>query len=131
MCAFCNSAPESVNHLILHCSYAHKIWSYFIGGYNVRWVTTGSLEAQLLAWKFRRGRNRGRKIWPILIFAIVRAIWEERNRRVTANKPHRVEGIIINEVKALIFQWGNAEKWFWGNSFRDLVTHWKVMIDSS
>lgn len=129
MCSLCNSQAETVNHLLLHCSYTHKIWNYFIGGYNVRWANGGSLEAQLQAWKFRRGRNRGMKIWPLLIFAIVRSIWEERNRRVMANKSPRSEGVIINEIKALIFHWGKAEKWFWGYSFRDLVTHWKVLID--
>lgn len=66
-CSLCNFFPETVNHLFLHCNYVHKIWSYFIAWYNIKWVQSGSINGQLEAWKFRRGRNRDRRIWPLLI----------------------------------------------------------------
>ncbi|XP_026384653.1 uncharacterized protein LOC113280214 [Papaver somniferum] len=129
-CALCSLAPESVDHLLLHCDISHKVWSYFIGGYNIRWVQGGSVSSQLQAWKFRRGRNTERKIWPLIIFAISWTLWDERNRRVMAHKRPKEAEEIISDVKYLIYIWGSHQKWFSGLSFRELITHWKTIIDS-
>lgn len=87
----CNQFPETVDHPFLHCSYSHAIWNYFLGGHNARWVQAGTLTRQLQAWKFRRGQNRGRKLWPLIIFVIVWTPWDERNRRVMAQKRPKSE----------------------------------------
>lgn len=48
-CSLCNQAPETIFHLVLHCSYSHRIWNYFLGRYNIRWVQARSVEAQFHA----------------------------------------------------------------------------------
>ncbi|XP_026383661.1 uncharacterized protein LOC113279173 [Papaver somniferum] len=105
ICSLCNLQQESVHHPLLHCEFTHTIWNYFIWGYNVRWAQASSIIGLLEACKFRRGRHRGRKIWPLIPFAIVWAIWNGRNRRVMAHKRPKTSAEVINEVKLLIFIW--------------------------
>lgn len=128
-CSLCSQEDETVSHLLLHCQITSQIWSYFLKGYNVKWVQSRDICSQLQAWKFRRGRNMGRKIWPLLMFAICWVLWDERNRRVMTGKNPRSLGTLINEVKAKIYKLGAPANWFRHNTFRDLITHWKVIID--
>ncbi|XP_026443725.1 uncharacterized protein LOC113343822 [Papaver somniferum] len=123
LCPMCQMHSEIVNHLFLHCAYASKVWNYFLKGYDVSWLQGETLIAQLEAWKFRRGRNMGRKLWPLVIFAICWSIWDERNRRVMAHMRLREDKVVITEVKLLLYNWGTNQNWFHFNSFRELVTH--------
>ncbi|XP_026428290.1 uncharacterized protein LOC113324181 [Papaver somniferum] len=130
MCSLCNAHPETVDHLLLHCSYSHKVWSYFIRGLNIKLVQAGNLNLQLHAWKFRKGGNRGRKLWPPMIFAVCWALWNERNSRVMTRQRYKEEPETILEIKHLTYVWGGKEILFKFITFRELVTHWKVVMDN-
>ncbi|GMP84262.1 hypothetical protein CsSME_00037854 [Camellia sinensis var. sinensis] len=49
LCIFCNSCDEDVNHVILHCSFAWKIWTEILSWWGIIWVVPQSMS-HLLEW---------------------------------------------------------------------------------
>ncbi|XP_028074331.1 uncharacterized protein LOC114276709 [Camellia sinensis] len=81
-CIFCQEARESLDHVMLHCSFTWKIWSAIIDWWGIQWVIPKSIEGLLiwwLGWKFRKKVNL---VWKTLPAAVLWSVWSYRNECV-------------------------------------------------
>ncbi|OVA14077.1 Reverse transcriptase zinc-binding domain [Macleaya cordata] len=127
-CWLCKNKEETTNHIMLHCSFSYLVWGYFIKAYGLNWVSEGSMVQHLFAWKTSRGKGRGKRVWRILNYAILWALWVERNKRVFDDRESSVLEV-VNNVKSLVFLWCTKEKTFEGYRFDDLVIRWDTVIN--
>ncbi|XP_071741083.1 uncharacterized protein [Rutidosis leptorrhynchoides] len=78
LCIWCLEEVETVNHLLLHCKWAFKLWSDLLCWWNLVWVIPGSIEEFSLDWFFGMG-IRAAKFWKLIGPATIWAIWLARN----------------------------------------------------
>ncbi|KAG9450247.1 hypothetical protein H6P81_010212 [Aristolochia fimbriata] len=48
-CPLCDTWMETADHLLLHCEYTWKIWTWFVEQFNCSWVVPNSLASLLTA----------------------------------------------------------------------------------
>ncbi|XP_028105897.1 uncharacterized protein LOC114304947 [Camellia sinensis] len=79
LCIFCNSCDEDVNRVILHCSFAWKIWTEILSWWGIIWVVPQSVSHLLEWWdgfKFKKLEN---SIWGAILAAVIWNLWKARN----------------------------------------------------
>ena len=81
-CPLCGKEEESLDHLLLHCSKTHKLWTVVFAIFGVNWVLPSSLKETLLGWKDPFARKILKKIWMVAPLCLFWTIWRERNRTV-------------------------------------------------
>ena len=80
-CPLCLSAEETVDHLLLNCSFTQAIWTSTMDCFGCNWVFPRSILELFDAWKFGFQSKRGRLLWRSSFVANIWAVWKERNRR--------------------------------------------------
>lgn len=82
LCPLCNEKSESVNHLLLHCNYAWRVWCWWMKLWDVTWASPPSLKAHLQIWSIHGRDPFFKKVWWAVFFIIIWSIWKERNARI-------------------------------------------------
>ena len=77
----CLEDEESLDHLLLKCNFANRIWSVVLGWFRCSWVLPRSLSDLFEAWIFQYMAPRGREMWKLSFLAVIWFIWKERNDR--------------------------------------------------
>ena len=49
-CCLCRCEEETVDHLLIHCKYAHTLWSEVLRLFGVQWVMPKNVASLLSAW---------------------------------------------------------------------------------
>ena len=49
-CIMCRCNGETVNHLLLHCEKAYKLWSLIFRSFGISWVLPRSVAKTLFSW---------------------------------------------------------------------------------
>lgn len=49
-CYLCMNAVESCNHLLLWCPAAYDLWNMIYGLLGIKWVMSGAVREEILAW---------------------------------------------------------------------------------
>ncbi|OVA18949.1 Reverse transcriptase zinc-binding domain [Macleaya cordata] len=101
-CYLCLEQEESPSHLLLHCTYSHKIWDEIIPQFGWCWVCPSSVLSLAQSWSSKSFSKTGKLIWQFVPVAIFWTIWIERNRRVFDNKS-KDPIALSHEVKTLIY----------------------------
>nr|CAD1841613.1 unnamed protein product [Ananas comosus var. bracteatus] len=110
LCVLCNSDSETMEHLILDCSYSNSMWIRLLhsaptayhrlsnspGGIAVRWCSS----RLLLTGEFKKN-------FDLYVAAGCWELWKERNRRLFDNKSQRSE-ILARAINDTIKQWVSA-----------------------
>ena len=84
-CCLCRENAETVDHLLLHCSVAHQLWSLLFAMFGMTWVQPGSVQRVLWSWQGGRVGKRRRKAWFFALHCLLWLLWLERNRRTFQN----------------------------------------------
>ena len=71
---------ETVDHLLLHCEMAHRLWSFALITFGLSWVIPRSIPDLLFGWWNWVGKHSS-QIWNLVPLCILWCIWKERNRR--------------------------------------------------
>jgi hypothetical protein len=89
LCPLCKQAPESTNHLFVHCRFSIRIWELlkvWIGIHGIFSRQWGALNIDEW-WKLlATGASPHRKALSSLMLLTVWELWNERNARVFRNK---------------------------------------------
>ncbi|KAG9449626.1 hypothetical protein H6P81_009591 [Aristolochia fimbriata] len=103
-CPLCDTWMETTNHLLLHCEYTWKIWTWFVEQFNCSWVVPNSLASLLTASPPPHLSTMGLLMWRCLAAFLPWAIWGERNRRVFQTKSKQWEEV-AHSVQSFVIQW--------------------------
>ncbi|XP_071740799.1 uncharacterized protein [Rutidosis leptorrhynchoides] len=102
-CVWCANYVESIEHLMLHCSYSYRVWSSLFNWWNFNWVIPSSIVDFSIEWN--NGMNiRASRFWALIGPATLWAIWLARNE-VIFNGKYTCSTIIASRIKIKVFQW--------------------------
>jgi hypothetical protein len=112
----CKENGETVDHLLLYCSYAREIWSMILNLFGISWVMLRGVLALLECWQGKFGRHRNFSVWWIVPHCVMRCLWREQNDRNFEDcKQSFIE--IKHLVLCTIFDWVAAQGLFHCDSF--------------
>ena len=80
-CPLCER-EESLDHLLLHCTKTHELWTVVFAIFGVNWVVPSSIREPLLGWIGPFARKILKKVWMAAPLCLFWTIWRERNRVV-------------------------------------------------
>ena len=79
-CIMCRHCGEMLDHLLLHCEMAHRLWSFALITFGLSWVIPRSIPDLLFGGWNWVGKHSS-QIWNLVPLCILWCIWKERNRR--------------------------------------------------
>jgi hypothetical protein len=80
-CCMCKHGGESINHLLLHCEIAIKLWNMVCQMFGVTWVMPSRMKDCLGSWRGPRGNCTIMHIWRMAPLRVMWCLWRERNTR--------------------------------------------------
>lgn len=103
-CPLCSELSETPQHLLLHCSFAWRIWSSIFRWWRVEWVCPPDLITLSLFWFSSPFKNLEKKCWESCFYAVIWSIWKARNDLIFNNKASTWEEI-TELVKIRVALW--------------------------
>jgi hypothetical protein len=76
-CCMCCCDGETVDHLLLHCTLAHVLWSFVFTAFGIHWVTPRRVVDLLLGWRNWFGKHHS-SIWNLVPSCLMWSVWRER-----------------------------------------------------
>lgn len=112
LCPLCNEKSESVDHLLIHCSYSWRVWCWWLRLWNFSWSLPATVKSVFEQWVTQGWDPFFKKVWGSAFYIIIWSIWKERNARIFNNVSNTVEK--ISELILLRLGW-----WIkgWGDPF--------------
>ena len=80
-CIMCRCNEETVDHLLLHCDKAYRLWSLVIRSFGIFWVLPRSIADTLFGWWNWPGKQVS-SIWNLAPLCLMWCLWRERNNRL-------------------------------------------------
>ena len=80
-CCMCKAYGESVDHLILHCSFAKELWDMIFTLFRIHWVMPRRVVDMFACWQGSLGLHQNIVIWKAIPYCVMWCIWRERNVR--------------------------------------------------
>ena len=59
----CKKSGKSIDHLLLHCEVAVKVWNMVWQLFGVNWVMPGNMKECLKSWRGQRGNSAVIQLW--------------------------------------------------------------------
>lgn len=94
ICILCNAQSETPNHLLLHCIFSYKLWSWWLELWGMSWVFPSNLKDALEQWMIFGNASFFKKIWLAIFSIIIWSIWKERNDRIFNSRSSSINQII-------------------------------------
>ena len=101
-CFLCLAAEETVDHLLLHCEWAWRLWSDMFRLFGVQWVMPQTVFDLFSCWLGGEGRHSA--VWRLVPHAIIWTLWRERNSRVFENTEHLI-GDLQSSLLRYMLDW--------------------------
>ena len=76
----CRCCGEIVDHLLLHCGKAYRLWCFVFRTFGISWVPLHTVQDCLFSWWNWLGKHPS-NIWNLVPMCLMWCIWRERNRR--------------------------------------------------
>ena len=110
MCCCCG---ETVDHLLLHCRKAYRLWCVVFRIFGISWVPSCKVSDFLFSWWNWLGKHSS-YIWNLVPLCLMWCIWKERNRRTFEDLDRSKEQLLALFFGSL-FDWARA----WGLTSSD------------
>ena len=104
----CRCEEETVDHLLIHCKYAHTLWSEVLRLFGVQWVMPKNVVSLLSAWWNWLGSHTS-NVWNMIPVYLMWLIWTERNAR-TFEEIKRLVNCVKSLLLRTLFEWSRI----WG-----------------
>ena len=105
-CIMCRHCGETVDHLLLHCEIAHRLWCFALKSFGLAWVIPRSIPDLLFGWWNWLGKHSS-QIWNLVPLCIFWYIWNERNQRTFEDLDNTVDQILAS-FSGTLFDWSRA-----------------------
>ena len=76
-CAMCLQDEETVHHLMIHCSFAHRIWLIILNIFDLRWVTQRLVDKLFRHWRVGCKFVLGKILSKLVLYAMFWKIWSK------------------------------------------------------
>ena len=113
MCIMCRCCGETVDHLLLYCGKAYRLWCFVFRSFGISWVPSWMVSNLLFSWWNWLGKNAS-YIWNLIPLCLMWCIWRERNWR-TFEDLDRYEDQMLALFSGSFFDWARA----WGLTSSD------------
>ncbi|XP_042482204.1 uncharacterized protein LOC122062621 [Macadamia integrifolia] len=80
-CDLCRSSSEDLDHILVHCQYAERVWNIVCEWFNIPNRKHESLHALASWWKRKMKIVNLKEVWSIAFAISAENIWKERNGR--------------------------------------------------
>ncbi|XP_048494804.1 uncharacterized protein LOC125494938 [Beta vulgaris subsp. vulgaris] len=111
VCPLCNSSPENVSHLLIHCPFSQCIWQWWCNLWNLKWVWPAHLEPAFLQWAFPGKNKFFKNVWQACFMVIIWSLWKERNERIfnqTSCTTTEIQNLILVRLCWWIKPWKSS-----------------------
>ena len=123
-CSFCESETESVDHVLLHCKYVHKVWTDCLKWWGMIWVTPKSVCDLLIWWHSFKFKKRKKLFWEAIPMTILWAVWKRRND-LKFNKVIPDWYGLVDYVKCRVVYWVKLKAAMKEYSIEDIIVNIK------
>ena len=106
-CCLCCCDGETVDHLLLHCKFAHALWSEVFLMFGLQWVMPRMVVSLLFAWENYLGLHSS--VWNMVPTCLMWLIWRERNTRTYEDVEKSAE-FLKSLLVGTLFGWSHI----WG-----------------
>ena len=79
-CSMCCCNGETVDHLLLHCGKAYRLWSLVFRSFGIAWILPRSIADTLFGWWNWLGKHSSR-MWNLVPLCLMWCLWREWNWR--------------------------------------------------
>ncbi|XP_059077214.1 uncharacterized protein LOC131876305 [Cryptomeria japonica] len=102
-CILCKAQEESVDHLLLNCSFTAKCWRWLCA--KLGWITTlpNDIVSLFQGWPISPHNGILSSLWGVNTSCLVWEVWKERNRRIFWNKARKL-GSVLNSLEVSIVE---------------------------
>ena len=107
-CVMCHCCGKIVDHLLLHCGKAHRLWSFVFNTFGVSWVLSRLVIDFLFGW-WNWLEKHSSNIWNLAPWCLMWCIWRECNWRTFENLD-RSDDQLLAFFSSTLFDWSRA----WG-----------------
>ena len=108
ICPFCALHPESIDHILLSCSFSQQVWLSISTELGKPLTVSASFKEHYERWmaiSWRRGMSK--KVWISTFFAVDWNIWLTTNEIIFQNKVFNHE-VICQNIKRKMAFWTKA-----------------------
>ncbi|XP_071700716.1 uncharacterized protein [Rutidosis leptorrhynchoides] len=102
-CPICDDDIETVEHLMLKCSFAKDLWDRVFRWWNLTNHSYSSLE-ECFKGKRDPTSNRSSKVWQAIEWVCGYIIWQNRNNAIFQKKNGNGP-MTLNEIQVKSFEW--------------------------
>ena len=102
-CCLCRCDEETVDHLLLHCKFAHALWSEVFLMFGVQWVMPSTIVSLLFTWRNWLG-NYTSNVWNMVPMCLMWLVWKERNAQ-TFKDTERPIDLLKTLLARTLFEW--------------------------
>ena len=114
-CCLCRCDEETVDHLLLHCKFAHALWSEVFLMFGVQWVMPSTIVSLLFTGRTWLG-NYTSNVWNMVPMCLMWLVWKERNAQ-TFKDTERPIDLLKTLLARTLFEWSRI----WRLTFYFLV----------
>ena len=109
-CPLCAVHPESLDHILLSCSFSQQIWLSISAEFGQNLIAAATFKEHYRNWMSVPGRKGlQKKVWILSFFAVAWNIWQTRNEVVFQNKVYNQE-IMLQDIRRRMAYWMKAWK---------------------
>lgn len=102
-CALCLKEEESMDHLVIHCSFTISIWESFLKNFCMEWVFPNSIQDLFHSWSYHWSNPSLRSLWKLSLPHILWGIWKEINTRIFRDTP-LPQAIVFQKIQRAIVE---------------------------
>ncbi|XP_071738910.1 uncharacterized protein [Rutidosis leptorrhynchoides] len=103
-CPICNEDLESIEHVLLKCSYAVDVWKRLFKWWGLTFPNGASLCDLLQDGNRFPNSSIQSKIWQASVWVCANKIWQNRNYKIF-RKSSWMASLLIQEVQVKSFEW--------------------------
>ena len=102
-CYLCRCDEETVDRLLLHCKFAHTLWSEVFLMFVVQWVISYTVASLLFTWRNWLGKYSS-NVWNMVPACLMWLVWKEHNARTFEDIEKPIE-LLKTSVARTLFEW--------------------------
>ena len=97
-----------MDYLLLHCKFAHALWSEVFLMFGVQWVMPYMVVSLLFVWRNWLG-NYSSIVWNMLPVCLIWLVWKECNAQTFEDIERPIE-LLKTSLARTLFEWSRI----WG-----------------